>query len=149
MRLTRFICLAAAAAILLLGARAAFADAPAGPLVVKAFMSPYDSAPGGDPTVRVFLGLKNPSGSACTISDFTIEYIDAQKTVLQTDHGFTGTVGAGEDKKLPQLYFPNYNRNYGIVVKMTVKYANEGKDCVKTVEVSNQNPAVPPDYRGD
>ncbi len=135
--------------VLALLAAPALADPPKiapGPLVVKSYMAPYDPGPAGEPCVRVYAILKNPTGSAAEFTKVEARYLDPQENVLSVDKQRVEPLDPGEERPLPPFFFGNYSKVYGITVQMTIAYRVAGAAFQRQFTLSNEKPGFPDGY---
>jgi len=115
-----------------------------GPLVVKAFLSPYDPGPTGDPSVRTWLEVENPTRAALKFKEAEAQYLGLDDIIpRQTERLPLTQLGGRESRTFPTLYFANYARLFSVRVRLKFKYTSEGACFEREAVLTNENPAVP------
>lgn len=119
-----------------------------GPLAVRAYVAPFEPTSANNYAVRVWVALKNPSGQPLTFRQADVEFLTGTGDVIQSEKIALESLAAGQEKKIPPVYFGNDSR-YEATIRVTFKYTLGGKEHEQRIQLGRHRPSVPSGFSPD
>ena len=119
-----------------------------GPLVVKAYLAPYEPTSANNFAVRVWVALENPAPQGAVVQVAEMRILTGGGEPIQVERLGVAGLAAGEGKKLPPVYFPNDSR-FEVIIHVVLKYTLGGKEYQHVVLLDRHHGAVPPGFSPD
>ena len=139
----------AVATVVLLGTTpAGAADPDPGPLLVRAYVAPFEPTSAANFSVRVWVALKNPSSQPLTFRRADVEFLTGTGDVIQSDKIALESLAAGQEKKVPPVYFGNDSR-YEVTLRIKITYTLGGKEHEQQIQLNRQRSSVPSGFSPD
>lgn len=132
----------------LAAAPARAADPEPGPLTVRAYVAPFEPTSAANFSVRVWVAVKNPSTQPMSFRQAEVQFRAPNGDVLLVERLAVPALAAGEEKKLPVVYFGNDSR-FEVTIRCPFLYAAGGKDYEQTVQLDRHHPSTPSGFTPD